>query len=196
MSAPPGKELSRLMITPSPRIAGFLGAILILLLRAAPALPATVVPLSLEQMESLSSEVIVGTVEDTRASWDRDHRIIETRVRIRVERRLKGPGAAVVHVVVPGGVVGDVGMSVPGTPVFRAGERVLLLAEPKGRRPGEIRPVGLFQGKLEVKRDERGEDVVEPPGPAWGSRGEPLPAAGAVPALPLGEVIRRLGGRP
>jgi len=186
------------MIRPPARIAASLGAILLLLLRAAPALPATVLPLSLEQMQSLSSDVIVGTVEDTRAAWDRDHRLIETRVRIRVERRLKGQGGPVLHVVVPGGVVGDVGMKTPAAPVFHAGERVLLLAEPKA--PGEVRPVGLFQGKLAVKQDESGAEVVEPPGPAWGSRGEPLAAGAAppasVPALALDEVIRRLGGRP
>jgi len=180
------------------RIAGLVAAILALILRAAPALPATVLPLSLEQMQSQSSDVILGTVEDTSAAWDEDHRLIETRVRIRVERRLKGQGGALIHVMVPGGIVGDTGMMTPGAAVFKVGERVLLLAEPKGAT--EVRPVGLFQGKLDVKRDASGADVVEAPGPAWGSRGERLPAGaippGATPALPLDDVIRKLGGRP
>jgi hypothetical protein len=169
-----------------------------LVLGAPPARTATVIPLSLERMERLSSDVVLGTVEDTRAAWDRDHRLIETHVRIRVERRIKGQGGPVVNVVVPGGVIGEIGMKTPGAPAFQGGERVLLLAEPK--RAGEMRPVGLFQGKLAVKKDASGADVVEPPGPAWGSRGEPLPAGamppGAIPALALDEVIRRLGGRP
>ncbi len=181
------------------RIAGLLTAILALILRAAPALPATVIPLSLEQMQSQSSDVILGTVEDTRAAWDKDHRLIETRVRIRVERRLKGQGGALIHVMVPGGIVGDTGMMTPGAPVFHPGDRVLILAEPKGPS-GDVRPVGLFQGKLDVKRDASGAEVVEAPGPAWGSRGERLPAGamppGAIPALPLDDVIRKLGGRP
>jgi len=159
---------------------------------------ATVVPLTLEQMGRIASDEVIGAVEDTRAGWDKDHRLIETRVRIRVEKRIKGQGGPIVNVVVPGGVVGDTGMKTPGAAVFNVGERVLLLAEPK--RPGEIRPVGLFQGKLAVRKDASGADVVEAPGPAWGSRGEVLPAGamppGAIPALPLDEVIRRLGGRP
>ena len=179
------------------RILGLLGAILLSLF-AAPAQPATVIPFSLERMETLSSDVVLGTVEDTRAAWDKDHRLIETHVRIRVEKRMKGQGGSVVNVVVPGGVVGDTGMKTPGAPVFRPGERVLLLAEPRGA--GEVRPVGFFQGKLDVKKDASGADVVEAPGPAWGSRGEVLPAGamppGAIPALPLDEVVRRLGGRP
>ena len=177
------------------RILVLLGA---LVLGAPEARSATLVPLSLERMESLSSDVLLGTVEDTRAAWDRDHRLIETHVRIRVERRLKGQGGPVIHAVVPGGIVGDTGMRTPGAPTFTVGERMLLLAEP--RRSGEVRPVGLFQGKLAVRKDADGADVVEPPGPAWGSQGEPLPAGamppGAIPALPLDEVIRRLGGRP
>ena len=179
------------------RIPGLLSAILLCLF-ATPAQPATVIPFSLERMEALSSDIVLGTVEDTRAAWDKDHRLIETHVRIRVERSLKGRGGSVIQVVVPGGVVGDTGMKTPGAAVFKVGERVLLLAEPK--RAGEMRPAGLFQGKLAVRKDAGGADVVEAPGPAWGSRGEVLPAGamppGAIPALPLDEVIRRLGGRP
>jgi hypothetical protein len=160
---------------------------------------ATVVPFTLEQMEALSSDVVLGTVEDTRAGWDRNHQFIETRVRVRVERRLKGQGGPVVNVVVPGGVVGEVGMLTPGAPKFKPGERVLLLAEPKGKA-GDIRPVGFFQGKLEVLTDSSGQALVRPAGPAWGEQGEPLPPGtvprGPVPALPLAEVLKRLEKKP
>jgi hypothetical protein len=160
---------------------------------------ATVVPLTLEQMGRIAVDEIVGTVENTRAQWDKDHRLIETHVRIRVEQRLKGRGGPTITVVVPGGIVGKIGMLTPGAAAFQRGERVLLLAEPRG--PGEARPVGLFQGKLRVRHDPaRGIDVVEPPGPAWGSHGEPI-APGTIPvekppALPLDEVVRRLRGTP
>ena len=187
------------MLTRHLRSAGLLALLSLLVLTPSPALPATVIPLTLEQMDGLSSDVILGTVEDTRAAWDGHHRIIETHVRIRVENRMKGSGAAVVNVVVPGGIVGDMGMKTPGAAVFGVGERILLLAEPKGHS-GDVRPVGLFQGKLAVTKDARGVEVVLAPGPAWGSRGERLPAGtmppAETPALPLDEVIRRLGGRP
>ncbi len=162
----------------------------------APAAAATVVPLTLEEMEARASDIFVGTVESTRAGWDKDHRLIQTRVRIRIDRHLKGKGGKTATIVVPGGVVGEIGMRQSGAAVFRPGERVLLLAEPRGA--SALRPVGLFQGKMAVTRDtERGIDVVTPPGPAWGTEGQPLPPGaivqGAAPPLPLDEVVRRLG---
>ena len=173
----------------------------LLTMAPAPAAAATVVLLTLEEMEALATDIIVGTVQSTKAEWDKDHRIIETRVKIRVDQPVKGKGKGgkLVTVVVPGGVVGEIGMRQSGAAVFAPGERVLLLAEPK--RPSELRPVGLFQGKMAITHDAaRGIDVVEPPGPAWGMEGEPLPPGtmpeGRPPALPLTEVLRRLGVTP
>lgn len=159
----------------------------------------TVVPLTLEEMNRAASDVVVGTVVSKKAAWDKDHRLIETRVLIKVDQRVKGNGKRVLTVVVPGGNVGDIGMRTPGAAVFTPGERLLLLAEPKG--PGEVRPVGMFQGKMPITRDEaRGLDMVRPPGPAWGTEGEPIPpgkvSTGAPHPLPLEEVLRRLGSRP
>jgi hypothetical protein len=160
---------------------------------------ATVIPLTLEEMERTATDVFVGTVQSTKAGWDKEHRIIETRVRIRVEERVKGARGRTVTVVVPGGMVGDIGMRRPGAVVFNKGERVLLLAAP--RRSGDLRPVGLFQGKLRIRRDAvQGIDLVEPPGPAWGAKGERIPSGtipkGRVPALPLSEVLSRLRTAP
>jgi len=160
---------------------------------------ATVIPLTLEQMEQRATDVFVGTVLSTRAGWTPDKRLIETRVLIRVDQRVKGPGRATATVIVPGGIVGDIGMRRPGVAVFQEGERVLLLAEPRGgpKGPNELRPVGLFQGKLRVTYDAAlGADTVEPPGPAWGTEGKRLAPGekpkGPVPALALSEVISRL----
>jgi hypothetical protein len=165
---------------------------------AAPAArTATVVPLTLEAMGRAASDVFVGTVESSEAVWNAGHTRIETRVRVRVEAVVKGRGAPVRTVVVPGGIVGEIGMRTPGAPTFQVGERVLLLAEPK--REAELRPLGLFQGVLSVRRDvARGIDVVDAPGPAWGVDGAPIAEgtipSGRSPALPLDEVVRRLRG--
>lgn len=159
----------------------------------------TVIPLTLEEMDRLASDVVLGTVESTKAGWDKEHRLIETRVRLRIEKRFKGKGGKTAIVVVAGGVVGEVGMRQVGAAVFSPGERVLLFAEPKGR--DDLRPVGLFQGKLRVKHDSaRGMDMVQAPGPAWGAKGEPIPS-GTIPdrpspALPLDVVLKRLGISP
>lgn len=165
----------------------------------APAPAATVIPLTLEDMERMATDVFVGTVESTQAGWDKHHRIIETRVRILVEQRVKGARGQTAIVVVPGGIVGDIGMRQPGAAVFKTGERVLLLAAPK--RSGELRPVGLFQGKLPIRHDAaRGIDLVEAPGPAWGAGGRPIPSGtipkGRAPSLPLSQVLGRLRAAP
>ncbi len=176
-------------------------AVLLALPALAPgaATAATVVPLTLEELEGLSSDIVVGTVLNTKAAWDENHRIIETTVRLRVDRRVKGArarGQSVIIVVVPGGIVGDVGMKQPGSAVFIGGEQVLLFAEPG--RSKKLRPVGMFQGKMRVQRDEaRGADMVVPSGPAWGAQGKPIASGtnpgGPPPPLPLEEVLERLG---
>ena len=189
-------------IAPIRPVTGLLSIFATLLILAAPAGPAlgtTVVPLTLEEMNAAASDVMVGTVESQKAGWDDEHRLIETRVRIRVELRIKGKGGKVIHVVVPGGVVGEIGMRQAGAARFTAGERVLLLAEKKGK--ADVRPVGLFQGKMQIVRDEdTGIDMVRPAGPAWGAQGQPLPPGkepkGPPPPLPLDEVLSRLGARP
>lgn len=172
-------------------------------LGSAGASAATLIPLTLEQMEERATDVFVGTVLSTQAGWDKDKRIIETRVHIRVDKHVKGPGRATATVVVPGGVVGDIGMRRPGAAVFEEGERVLLLAEPRRgpKGPDDLRPVGLFQGKLRVKHDPAlGIDIVEAPGPAWGAGGERLAPGkrpkGRIPVLPLSDVLDRLGAVP
>ena len=159
----------------------------------------TVIPLTLEEMDRVASDVVLGTVESTKAGWDKEHRLIETRVLLRIEKRFKGKGGKIAIVVVAGGVVGDVGMRQVGAAVFSPGERVFLFAEPRGK--GDLRPVGLFQGKLRVKHDSaRGIDMVQAPGPAWGAKGEPIPSGtipeGGPPALPLDVVLKRLGISP
>jgi hypothetical protein len=159
----------------------------------------TVVPLTLEDLERIATDIFVGTVDHTRAAWDEDHRIIETEVRIRIDRRVKGRGGPRATVVVPGGIVGEIGMRRSGAATFKTGERVLLFAEPG--RAARLRPVGLYQGKMRVTRDAaRNIDLVEAPGPAWGARGERIPSGtipkGRPPALPLAEVLERLGASP
>ncbi len=159
----------------------------------------TVVPLTLEDLERIATDIFVGTVERTRAAWDTERRFIETEVRIRIDRRVKGRGGPRETVVVPGGIVGEIGMRRSGGATFKTGERVLLFAEPG--RAARLRPVGLYQGKMLIRRDAaRNIDVVEAPGPAWGARGERIPSGtlpeGRPPALPLAEVLRRLGPSP
>jgi hypothetical protein len=159
----------------------------------------TAVPLTLEDLERIATDIFVGTVERTRAAWDQDHRVIETEVRIRIDQRVKGRGGPRTTVVVPGGIVGEIGMRRSGAATFKTGERVLLFAEPG--RSARLRPVGLYQGKMRVRHDgARNIDLVEAPGPAWGARGERIPSGtipkGRAPALPLAEILRRLGASP
>ena len=65
----------------------------------------TVIPLTLEEMDRLASDVVLGTVESTKAGWDKEHRLIETRVRLRIEERFKGKGGKTAIVVSPAACV-------------------------------------------------------------------------------------------
>ncbi len=110
---------------------------------------ATLVPQqSLEEMASEAQFVIHGKVVRKWSAWDAGGQMIWTHYQIQLEETLKGnPGNSPV-VSEPGGVVGDQGMSIAGTPEYTVGDEVVLLV---WRTPiGYLRTSGWGQGKFTV----------------------------------------------
>ncbi len=165
---------------------------------------ATVVPfMSVEDLARDATVIVLGTVEETRAHWSDDHRIILTTVTLSVERALKGGPRAAATLEVPGGRVGDQTLVASGAPVFARGERAVLFLAPAGdgSLPGS-RPlalVGWSQGRMPVRRDPAsGRDLVQVR--AGGAlyldgAGRPVgpPAAGIGP-VELEDFLRRVEG--
>lgn len=90
-------------------------------------LNAVMVKMSLERLTGGADAVFVGEVENVRAEWSRDGRLILSLAVLRVQESLKGerPGSRIV-VQTKGGSLDGLTLKVSDAPVFRRGEKVLV----------------------------------------------------------------------
>lgn len=108
----------------------------LLFLLALPAAATTYVVPDDRGLVSLSRAIVSGTVVESRVRRGPTGRI-ETVTMVGVDEWIKGVSASgtgrTIDVVLPGGELDDVRLSVPGVPAFTAGERVLLFLSQTGR---------------------------------------------------------------
>ena len=94
--------------------------------------------------------------------WTADRRGIESLVTLEALRYLKGDLGPAVALRLPGGEAGGFVNVLPGAPVLREGDLVVLFLVSRG--PAIPVPVGLTQGVFRVVRDpRRGAALVTPP---------------------------------
>lgn len=136
-------------------------ACLALSLVATPPLGAlTVLPATFEELVRESVSVVHGRVAEVRGRWTSDRRTIESVVTLDVADVLKGTEVEATTFVVPGGEAGDRILLVPGAPVFRAGDDVVVFL--RGRAPSLPQPVGLALGVYRVAAGNDGVPRVIP----------------------------------
>jgi hypothetical protein len=126
---------------------------------AALALPlsaTTIARATLDELIEKSTSIVRGKV--LRVYGVRNGGLVSTYVRVGVIERLKGPEAAEVEVVIPGGTAGGLVQKVSGVPQLVEGaEHVLFLWR---GRSGQTRLLGLGQGVLDLGKGPAGEPVV------------------------------------
>jgi hypothetical protein len=175
-----------------------LGAALALALAAGgtPAFASVVAALSLEELTHRSEDVWLARCVGESSRYDDRGRIV-TDLTLSLDDSMKGRhrrGEETV-ITVLGGVVGDVGMQVPGEARMAVGDEALVFV--RTARDGRRHAVGLSQGVLPVRRDS-GRPMVHP-----GSSGLHLvrgtpgarmdPAQGALTGpVPLDEMVSRV----
>ncbi|HUU33988.1 MAG TPA: hypothetical protein VMW48_07975 [Vicinamibacterales bacterium] len=116
---------------------------------SAPAVRAlTVLPATFEELVRESAAVVHGRVRSVHAAWTTDRRTIQSTVTLDVADAFKGTATATATFVVPGGEAGGRILVVPGAPVFRAGDEVVVFL--RGRAPLLPEPVGLSLGVYRV----------------------------------------------
>ena len=93
--------------------------------------------LDIDELSSRADQVIIGEVADTESQWDTNK--IVTHVTVHVYETLLGEPTAELTLTLPGGVVGDTRLTIPGTPSLSVGHDVLLFLS-----EGEL--VGYGQG--------------------------------------------------
>jgi hypothetical protein len=122
----------------------------------------TVVPMTFEQLVDEAAAVVYARVVDVRGQWTGDRQAIDSIVTLESYRYLKGDLGPTVLVRLPGGEAGGVINVLPGAPVLRHGEFVVLFLAVRG--PAIPTALGLTQGVFRVIRDARtGTALVTPP---------------------------------
>lgn len=113
----------------------------------------TVIPPTFDALVSGAATIFVGQVMNTRSDWETtpNGRIIVTLVTFRVEDVWKGNLGPVTQLEFMGGEIGDLGMRVEGSPVFRLGQRDLLFVGSTVRAVSPL--VGFMHGRMRVERD-------------------------------------------
>lgn len=115
----------------------------------------TALALEVADLAERADLVVEGRVIDARSETT-DSGLIVTEWELSVTRSFHGDDSGPnVSVRLPGGVVGDVGMLVPGMPEIVVGEEVLLFTTGEGHA-GFRMPIGLAQGKFRVVTDLSG----------------------------------------
>jgi hypothetical protein len=137
----------------------------VFLLAIASAVPVdaiVVVPMTFEELVGEAAAVVYARVADVRGRWTTDRRGIESVVTLDALRYLKGDLGDQIAMRLPGGEAGGFVNVIPGAPVLRAGDLVVLFLGARG--PAVLTPVGLTQGVFRVLVNAReGTAIVTPP---------------------------------
>jgi hypothetical protein len=119
----------------------------------------TAVMLSDEQLISSSRVILLGDIQSVKSQWDLNHENINTYVKVKVSRTLKGQlqNDAIVFKQL-GGTIGEDSTVIFGAPEYKAGQRVLLFLDTA--QDGTLRVAHLFQGKYDVADNAKGQARV------------------------------------
>jgi hypothetical protein len=113
---------------------------------------------SLPEMAANAELIFIGRCESRNSHYSDDRSLILTAYRFRVNRVLKGKPVASLVMDELGGMVGDQGMTVAGTPGYPVGEEVLVFVY---RTPlGRLATLGMGQGRFTITRDRDGRPWV------------------------------------
>jgi len=115
----------------------------------------TVIKLDFAGLTHLSTNVIVGQVEQVSSAWTPDGATIVTRSSVAVGAQWKGDtGSSAIVVRTPGGQVGEQVIDVAGSPALHQGDSVLLFLE--RNEDGSYGVISLAQGSFRVSAAEDG----------------------------------------
>lgn len=159
-------------------------ALAVLLTFATPAVAATFVATSVEEMARTSEVVVRGRVLDTASRATASGRVL-TEVEVEVDDAWKGQAAPTVRLVVPGGRAGKVALKVDAAPTFEPGEEVVLFL---ARAGASWRVNGHALGKYRVVGGEARAAVA-------GAKMLPralVAGERAVGSMPVAELERRV----
>ena len=112
---------------------------------------------SLKELVTLSTDIVVGQVETRESFWQKQR--IYTKHLVSVRESWRGTQTEkTIEVLTLGGVVGNLGQSVDGSPKLKQGQQVLLFMV-RDQQSG-LHPIGLSQGVFYLgERTEKGQQA-------------------------------------
>ena len=121
-----------------------------------------VVPMTFEQLVGEAAAIVYARVADVRGQWTADRQSIDSVVTLDALHYLKGDLGQSIAMRLPGGEAGGRIQVIPGAPVLKSGELVVVFL--KARGPALLTTLGFNQGVFRVTRDPRsGGMLVMPP---------------------------------
>lgn len=156
----------------------------------------TVLRFELEDLCDRADVIAWGTVTSKECRQRADGAIV-TDLRIETKERLKGAGTGALEFTVYGGIVGQRGSAIAGSPTFEVGEETLVFLDEVNAQ-GCRTVIGLAQGKYTIRivegrrlafRDLEGLKVMDP---KTGSVEHPKPEQGIDAEELLAKVRRRV----
>ncbi len=120
----------------------------------------TVIPLSVENLTSVSSHVVEARAISSSNQWNAAHTLISTYTTFQVERILKGAAPSILVVRQLGGTLDGTTEKVPGVRHWKIGEQAVLFLRPGETRDGSFEVTGLIQGNFLIYRGLAGESLV------------------------------------
>jgi hypothetical protein len=139
-----------------------LSIVVVMLLLAGRADAIIVAPMTFERLVAEAAAVVYARVADVRGRWTADRHSIDSIVTLEALRYLKGNFGPSVLVRLPGGEVGNVINVLPGAPILRQGDLLIVFLVARGPAIPDV--LGLTQGVFRVSLDRRaGTMLVSPP---------------------------------
>ena len=125
------------------------------------ALATTMVPLSLNQLTKSADLIVRVTIENKTSAWDNQRIYTYSQAKVTETLKDKNPlRPKTITIKSLGGVVGDIGQQVHGSPHLITGkEYILFLIEPE---PGTYFVFGMEQGVVALSKDEDGKINATP----------------------------------
>jgi hypothetical protein len=143
-----------------------------------------VIPITFEQLVDEAAAVVYARVADVRGQWTLDRQSIDSIITLEALQYVKGDLGPTVTMRLPGGEASGRIQVIPGAPVLREGELVVLFL--KARGPALLTTLGLGQGIFRVTRDVRtGAMLVTPPPLKESERGRVIRGAAERRALSI-----------
>ena len=121
-----------------------------------------VIPMTFEQLVDEAAAVVYARVVDVRGQWTPDRQGIDSHITLTPLQYLKGDLGGSIAMRLPGGEASGKLHVIPGAPVLRRGDLVVVFL--KARGPAMLTTLGLGQGIFRVTRDvSSGTMLVTPP---------------------------------